>query len=97
MSVVRPSQWHREVWDAAIEQLDAYYAREWRAKGRGVYIVFWFGDVCGKQLPARPDGLKRPETPEEFQSMLVERLPEERRAQIDVFVLDVVRPAEGAS
>ena len=89
-------QWHRKVWNAASEQLDAYYAREWRAKGRGVYIVFWFGDARGKQLPAHPDSLQRPETPEELRSMLVERLPEERRAQIDVFVLNVAQPAQGA-
>ncbi len=85
-------QWHRKVWHAACDQLDANYARDWQADGRGAYIVLWFGDVAGKHLPGHPDGLKRPETPEALKQMLVERLPEERRFWIDVFVLDVSRP-----
>ena len=85
-------QWHSEVWDAACDQLDANYARDWRADGRGAYIVLWFGDVAGKRLPRHPERLKRPETPDALQQMLVDRLPEERRFRIDVFVLDVSKP-----
>ena len=85
-------QWHRDVWDAASDQLDANYTRDWHAEGRGVYIVLWFGNVSGKQLPGHPDGLARPETPEALRQMLVERLPEARRAWVDVFVVDVSRP-----
>ena len=86
-------QWHRDVWDAASDQLDAHYAREWRAQGRGVYIVLWFGGVPGHQLPRAPAPLDRPTTAQELQDMLVSRLPESRRTQIDVFVIDVTRPA----
>ena len=89
-------QWHAEVWDAASEQLDAYYAREWRAQGRGVYIVLWFGNVCGRQLPAHSEGLARPEIPVELRQMLIDRLPESRRSQIDVFVIDLTPPARAA-
>ena len=89
-------QWHAKVWDAASEQLDAYYAREWRAQGRGVYIVLWFGNVCGRQLPAHPEGLARPEIPVELRQMLIDRLPESRRSQIDVFVIDLTPPARAA-
>ena len=85
-------QWHRDVWNAACDQLDANYARDWQADGRGAYIVLWFGDVAEKRLPRHPDGLKRPETPEALRRMLIERLPEERRFWIDVFVLDVTKP-----
>lgn len=87
-------QWHRDVWNAACDQLDANYARDWQAEGRGAYIVLWFGDVVrkDKRLRRHPDGLERPETPEALRQMLVDRLPEERRFQIDVFVLDVTRP-----
>ena len=88
-------QWHDEVWDAASEQLDAYYAREWRAKGRGVYLVLWFGNVGGKQLPGHPDGFARSETPQALRQMLIDRVPEDRRSRIDVFVMDVTRPARG--
>ena len=51
-------QWHRDVWNAACEQLDASYTRDWQAEGRGAYIVLWFGDVAKKCLPRHPDGLK---------------------------------------
>ena len=85
-------QWHRDVWNAACDQLDANYARDWQAEGRGAYIVLWFGDIAGKRLPRHPDGLKPPDTPKALGGMLVDRLPEERRFWIDVFVLDVTRP-----
>ncbi len=32
-------QWHREVWKAASDQLDAKYAVDWQAEGHGAYIV----------------------------------------------------------
>ena len=85
-------QWHENVWNAATDQLDAKYARDWRARGRGVYVILWFGDVPGKQLRAHPDGLDPPDTPEALRLMLVERLPEEKRSLIEVFVLDVTDP-----
>ena len=87
-------QWHREVWNAASDQLDAYYAREWHAQGRGLYVVLWFGDVRGKQLPRHPEQLERPQTPQALRRMLADRLPEARRLQIDVFVVDLSRPSE---
>ena len=89
-------QWHREVWNAASDQLDANYTRDWRADGRGAYIVLWFGDAPGKRLRRHPDGLGRPKSPEALQDMLIDRLPEERRSRIDVFVIDVSDPACGA-
>ena len=85
-------QWHRAVWNAATEQLIAYYAREVRAQDRGVYIVLWCGDVAGKRLPHHPEGLPTPDTPEDLRQLLIDRLPESRRTQIDVFVMDVSPP-----
>ncbi len=82
-------QWHKDVWDAATEQLDAKYTRDWRAKGRGLYVVLWFGPVPGKQLRSHPDGKDRPETPEDLVTMLKDRVPEEKKSFIDVYVLDV--------
>ena len=84
-------QWHREVWNAASDQLDAKYARDWRAQGRGVYIVLWFGDVPGKQIPGHPEGLERPATPETLRQMLIDRLLEAQRPLIDVLVIDISR------
>ena len=86
-------QWHKDVWDAATEQLDALYARDWHAKGRGVYIVIWFGHAPDKQLRAHPDGLDRPNTAESLRQMLQDRLPKAKRFLIDVYVLDVSKPS----
>lgn len=84
-------EWHDKVWDAASEQLDAYYAVEWRAQGRGIYVVLWFGNFDGK-LRAHPEGHVRPVTPDQLQQMLMDRIPEARRSQIEVFVMDLTPP-----
>ncbi len=88
-------QWHAELWTAASEQLDAFYTIEWRAKGVGVYVVFWFGpDVPnGKKLRSPGRGIPRPTTAEELKEALKDRLPEHRRDEIAIVVLDVGRPA----
>jgi len=88
-------QWHPEVWVAASAQLDAQYMRDWRAEGCGVYIVLWFGDVPGHNLPPHPDGSTLPATPKELRNMLIERIPEDRRSSIDVYVLDASGTVEG--
>ncbi len=89
-------QWHREVWNAPIDQLAARYARDWHAEGRGAYIVLWFGEVKGGGLPRPPEGVPRPTTPEELEVALKEQLPVEWRDLIDIYVVDVSRPPERA-
>lgn len=90
-------QWHPEIWTAPVEQLAARYLHDWHAEGRGAYIVLWFGDVPGKNLPAHPERLERPKTPDDLRSMLIDRLPENLRDVIDVYVIDVSWPAEQPS
>ncbi|MCY4394638.1 MAG: hypothetical protein OXC10_05845, partial [Rhodospirillaceae bacterium] len=63
-------QRERNVWNAVNDQLDAKYAVDWQADGRGVYIVLWFGNVPRKNLPKHPDDLPRPKTPGELARML---------------------------
>lgn len=89
-------QWHPELWTAASEQLDGYYSVEWRAQGYGIYLVFWFGDRIPEAKRLRSPGRneRRPTTAAELRVALIKRLPEHRRGQIAVFVLDVSR-AEG--
>ncbi|MBS1001143.1 hypothetical protein JK169_08995 [Acetobacter persici] len=87
-------QWHPEVWIAPVEQLAARYLHDWHAEGRGVYIVLWFGDVSRKNLPVHPDGLARPKTPDDLRAMLIDRLPENLRDVIDVYVVDVSSPTK---
>ncbi len=86
-------QWNSEVWDAAIDQLDALYSVEWRAVGRGIYLVLWFGPVTdrSKRLTSPPTGVTPPTTAEEFRALLHERIPEARRGQLSVVVLDLTR------
>jgi hypothetical protein len=90
-------QWHPEVWNASRTQLDDLYGRSWRADGRGIYVVLWFGDVPGKNLTAHPDGLKAPASPQELREMLLARLDASEKARIDVFVLDVSKPEKAAT
>ena len=86
-------QWEENVWNAANDQLDAKYTVDWQADGRGVYIVLWFGNVSRKNLRKHPDDLPGPETPGKLEEMLKDRLPDARRSSIDIFVIDLSRPA----
>lgn len=85
-------QWHADVWDAAIGQLDVQYLIDWRSEQRGIYCVLWFGEipsVSNRRLKAHPDGLAAPESAENMRTMLIARIPEARRALIDVIVFDL--------
>lgn len=84
-------QWHPDVWDAATGQLDVQYLIDWRSENRGIYCALWFGDMPSKtkrRLKAHPDGLPAPASAEEMRAMLIARIPEARRALIDVVVFD---------
>ena len=84
-------QWHDEVWDAATGQLDARYLIDWRSEQRGIYCVLWFGNLpssSNRRLQAHPNGLA-PQSAEQMRVMLIDRVPEARRAVIDVVVLDL--------
>ena len=87
-------QWHPEVWNAAAVQLIQQYARDWRADDRGIYLVFWFGNVPGKNLPSHPDGITRPSSSEELENLLVDRLPDNEKDRISVVVIDVSKPVK---
>ncbi|RZT41906.1 NACHT domain-containing protein [Cupriavidus agavae] len=85
-------QWHSEVWDAAIGQLGTQYLVDWRSEQRGMYCVLWFGDfpsATNRRLKPPPDGLPSPASADAMRSMLIKRIPEARRALIDVVVIDL--------
>jgi hypothetical protein len=82
-------QWHNNVWDAPSEQLIELYTKDYRANGRGIYLVLWFGPVAGKNLVSHPDGRPRPGKPEELRQMLLECLDPSDRSRVDVVVLNV--------
>lgn len=87
-------QWHKDVWDAASNQLDALYLKDWRSEGQGIYIVYWFGDLGTPRrgrVKAPPRGMNRPETPQQFAAMLKSRISEGRQTDISVVVFDLSR------
>ncbi len=67
------------------------YCRDWRTDGRCIYLVLWFGDVRGKNLPARQNGSVMPSSPNELREALVMSLSEGERSRIEIVVLDVSR------
>jgi hypothetical protein len=80
-------QWHNQVWTAATRQLEDNYGRHYRASGRGIYLVLWFGNVAGMN----PPGIREHGRPENAQAML-EAIPARSPAAISektaLFVLD---------
>ena len=85
-------QWHSEVWQAATDQLDLKYLIDWRSEQRGIYCVFWFGDLpsaSGRRLQIQHHGGNAPASADEMRNILIQNIPEARRAMIDVVVLDL--------
>jgi hypothetical protein len=84
-------QWNPQVWSAANDQLDAFYSIEWRAQNVGIYLVFWFGPdaPAGRRLRLPPAPETRPASPEGMKVALESSLPEHRRGDVAVVVLDV--------
>lgn len=85
-------QWHSEVWSAAIEQLESRYTRYVNARGYGIYLVLWFGQLPGKNLPKHPAGQPLPTSPKELRHLLLSSMPVSIREQIQVVVLDLSQP-----
>jgi hypothetical protein len=84
--------YHDNLWTAADEQLERFYAHDPEAKGFGVYGVFWFGAKRPSQLPKHPNELDLPKSAAQMEQMLKERVPANRRSRIAVIVIDVTGP-----
>ena len=82
-------QWHPQVWDATRVQLIEKYAHDWRAQGRGIFLVLWCGPNSKKPLTKPPAGFNAPSTPDEMHQILQALLSEAERARIDIVTLDV--------
>ena len=85
-------QWHSEVWNAASLQLEDNYVREYRAEGRGIFLVVWFGRLAGYN-PPQLDGKAVPQTAQEMLELLQKLSPRPIDGKTKLFVLDVSRPA----
>jgi len=81
--------YHSEVWTAAQEQLERFYAHDPDAQGFGLYVVFWFGEKRPVAIPPPPGGKTRPQSASEMEQMLTELIPPDRKERIAVRVIDV--------
>jgi predicted NACHT family NTPase len=84
--------YHADLWTAADQQLERFYAHDPEAKGFGIYGVLWFGGKRSSSIPRHPDGLRPPKSATELEQMLRERIPADRRNRIAVLVIDVSGP-----
>lgn len=89
-------QWHNEVWSAATLQLEGNYSRHYRANGRGVYLVAWFGDVPGYNPPGIR-ALGRPESAAAMLSAIPQRSPTPISEKTKLFVVDVSTSASAGN
>jgi len=80
--------YHTELWSAPIDQLKARYSRDPEAVGRGIYLVFWFGVSRDRKIPKPPAGTVKPSSPEQLEKALIQLIPEDDRALIEVIVID---------
>lgn len=86
--------WHPDIWRAFDWQLAQQQAVDWRVRGYGVYIIYWFGtDVHAVTGPPRGSGIGRPTTPEALEASLRELIAAAGLPEIVVKVLDVSRPS----
>lgn len=99
LPVEAKGQWHAKLWTAINDQLDKLYTTEWRASGMGVYLVFWYGRGApdNQKLKAPPKGAATPATPDDLKAALLATIPEHRRSDLSVVVLDLTRPNSAAS
>lgn len=87
-------QWHRYLWTGADQQLDKLYTTDWRAEGRGIYLVLWFDKrTDNKKLKTLGRGKPVPNTPKELQEMLIANSRSAQEGKIQVVVISCNRIA----
>ncbi|MBU2514202.1 hypothetical protein KJ966_22935 [bacterium] len=86
-------QWHDEIWTAAADQLQNY-TREYHSKGRGIYLVLWFG-YLGPNHPKNPRGWigqSLPKTLNEMNDLLTIKF-KNVSVKTKIFTLDLSKPS----
>lgn len=85
--------WHQDLWTAFDWQLARQQACDWRTRGYGVYVVYWFGTAQHALTgPPRGSGIVKPTTPAALETALRRRIADAGFPDIAVKVLDVSRP-----
>ena len=84
--------WHPDLWTAFDRQLAKQQAVDWRARGYGIYLVYWFGDhVHPVTGPPTASGIAKPMTAEMLEAALRDCVTKAGLPDIAVRVLDVSR------
>lgn len=86
-------QWNRGLWTAIPDQLDAFYTKDYRAVGCGLYLVFWFGRQSwpGRSIKRAPFENESPQSAKALEAELSALIPPGRRDQLKVVVLNMER------
>jgi hypothetical protein len=95
LSVELKRDYHAELWTAAENQLERWYARHPESLGHGIYGVFWYGEQRPENMRKPPGGEARPADAAALQVMLEARIPADKREKIRVVVLDVSGATDG--
>lgn len=92
-------QWHPDLWQAADTQLARYYGTDWRAEGRGIYLVLWFGEQqkLSKRLRSPGQGQQMPSSPAELSHAISTRSQAVKDGLVKVVVLDLSRKDRASS
>lgn len=80
----------KDLWKGIREQLIPKYTRDPSAGGRGIYLVFWFGE----DSPRNPKTKIRPANPDELQHQLEDSLTPEEADKVSIHVIDVAQPQD---
>ncbi|ENU26821.1 NACHT domain-containing protein [Acinetobacter modestus] len=83
-------QWHPDLWTGADQQLDKLYTTDWRAEGRGIYLVLWFGKrEDNKKLRSFGRGKPVPNTSKELQEMLIANNRSAQDGKVKIVVMEI--------
>ena len=89
--------YHPDLWTALAGQLRRLYTRDPETGGRGIYLVFWFGEENGRRVPTPPQGVSRPRSAAELEERLRETIPAADRSLTEVIVIDCAKSASRAA
>ena len=79
----------KDLWRGIREQLIPKYSRDPDTDGRGIYLVFWFGE---EYTIRNPEMETHPANPVELQHQLENSLTPEETDKVSIHVIDVARP-----
>jgi hypothetical protein len=82
--------YHKDVWTAALNQLERLYTRDPYSAGYGIYGVFWFGEKrTPNTIPKAPNASFQPMSAKSMEEMLNATVPTDKKNHIYVIVIDV--------